>query len=74
MAEYGGDFRPIFKLTFIGVAMEDRRTPFDYKCFADCENLEAIASDIPANVVFLCREELQVKCKSVCAQCPHFEP
>jgi len=54
--------------------MEDCRTPFDCECFADCENLETIVSDMPANVVFLCREELHVKCKSVCANCPHFEP
>jgi len=53
--------------------MDDFRTPATCENFPLCEHLESIAGDIPANVLFLCSEEMQLNGKSVCAKCPHFE-
>jgi len=53
--------------------MDDCRTPANCENFLLCEHLESIAGDIPASVLFLCSEELQVNGKSVCAKGPHFE-
>jgi hypothetical protein len=52
--------------------MHDFRTPSNCENFIVCKHLESIAGDIPANVLFLCSEELQLNGKSVCAKCPHF--
>jgi hypothetical protein len=53
--------------------MDDCRTPDNCENFPLCEHLKSITGDIPANVLFLCPEELQLNGKSVCAKCPHFK-